>query len=488
MPITASFGALTYNRGAASTWQYWSCFFSGNVNDLFGSTFSTNDNNLYVVGAESGSAGTNPYPLYINININKNQSPTIAWYNRMTRINSNTIQNTQGNSFFVSTINSNSNIITIDQNFNSVALNVNRGIQVKNIINSVTGNIIGNSNIHYSILSSNTTNFLNSFATRYPTDYIYNGNTFFTTGLLNQPPAANVNNSKIYVTNYYTNNSAIIFDKEFGFTGNTTVIGQPISDRFDHNPKINLDSSNNIIITGNPTTSNSYINIIANVNTTFTSINWQKNISYLGNNQIFSLNSVVINNNTFVIFNTANTVTLTKFDNTGNILWSKNSPNVKVFFNQIIKKSNNSLIFSGATGNTDNEYLLIQVDTDSGNIIYQNKLSYSNVSSYKINNMCINQGANQIAVIGNIYINPTTPQGTISVVPIDGEIYGNGVYNIYGNISLTYSTSNINWNDITLTSTNGNCVIITPNNSTYANINPLTDSNVNITATFNRIN
>lgn len=120
---------------------------------------------------------------------------------------------------------------------------------------------------------------------------------------------------------------------------------------------------------------------------------------------------------------------LLKLDSNGNISWQKEVSNT--YLTGISLKNDNDIYITGKSGNN---IWIAQFD-NTGNVIWQNEFSGSNAFT----------GNQKINTLGNdIYIGSTFGNKSLTIkIPDNGNILGNGAYTFVGtSINLTYATSN----------------------------------------------
>jgi hypothetical protein len=321
-------------------------------------------------------------------------------------------------------------------------------------------------------------------STRTASDIVFDATGNFTViGLVNQPFSISVSNSQTYVTKFNGSTGNIIFQKIFGNASNLSY-GGPESFS-----TIALDSSNNYILTTNSPS----FGIVANINPTFTAINWQKNISF-SSNVIEIQDSVHSNNNTYIVGYTGpNTNTIiSKLDSNGNILWAKTSSVLNATKLSIsIDETNNTeiLVTSAKSINASaSATVLLNIDVTDGNINWQRELSYIGTNSYVNTSLAVNSVDinNNIAITG--FISEPDQRGTIIVLPKNGGIPSDGNYSITSELILNYTISNIALSNISLSVANSNGNILNPANSTFfSNVAVTANSNILATTTFSQL-
>jgi hypothetical protein len=504
MPIISSLGALTYSKSTTrvlAPWNYFSILiqssnrtidYAGPIS-LFDST-----NNLYLMNKVYIPSVTSPNILKINIS-DKSASPVISWNDR--NLQSNSITLSSDSAIYETGLLTNSptgNLFVVAPLRNSLVPGQAQTTELHISFDKSNGNINTGSS-HWGA-NANASGITGELRNRRPYDIVFDSTGNYTViGSVNpRVVVSNVvyDNNQSYITKYDGSTGNIIFNKNFGVNANT------ISSGAINSFAISLDSGDNYRLAVNTYANSKYNSVIANVDSSFSTINWQKSI-YNGSNVLSVYDSTTIGDNSYVLLqDIANTsddrTTLCKMDSTGNIIWGiRSTANLSIAFDNIINDGSN-LIFTGQTNFTVGNATLGQghifnVDSSNGFVNWQRQLRYTGTNYY-------DYGAGRVSVQGNLMcvnssmtdLNPSNTanqQSFVSslVLPSDGGIPSDGNYTLSGNINLSYTTSNVSFANVTLTSSTSNNVIMTPLASTFNNPITITKAVSNITPTFSQL-
>lgn len=503
MPVTATLGALTYSKSLEdTTWKYWSLLTTGANLKNFTITSPTFDStgNIFFGGASTQNTSTNEfYIAKINTSI-LNTEPTISFVDGNIRIGASQLGTIEGVSKFVETSANTMVCLGTIQRLNTIG--TDRDTQTKFNIDMVSGNISNASGFEPVILNSSYG------SNRDATDIVFDSTGNYT--IIGQLFTYNVVSSVGYSNNQpyivkYNSSGNVIFSKIFGSNANVDYSGlRSENTTF----TINLDSANNYRIVCNHGIANTDPkSIIANVNSNFTSINWQKTLT--DSNVLVMTDAVMVNNNSYVTLNddqnSKSPLYIVKLDNTGNIIWDKKidftTPNSSYGFNStVLYQNNNNLYIAGytlpvPTGNIDNRLGLASLDLDTGNIIWQREIKFtSNTYTYtgtkvdldiKDDNLLVGYTLSQVLTSNTAN---QSFQGALLSLPSDGAIPPIGTYDIGSNITLEYLISTeMTISTANLTINNSNCAILNPANSTYTNPLGLSKVTVSLGEDFSRL-
>jgi len=495
MPIISSLGALTCIKlSTGNDWRYWQLLLESvgannttNISVIFNSVFDSTNQYIYSTGATQTIGGLiyNPIILRIKNTANTFTKPNLNWINRETSAN------IAGNITSLSTtFSTQQGVVALINNDSNLIVSMSQPWKYGNAYSSLTAQY--NFDINP---SANNINFTKVYSPRplatgsgggvgpfrVPSDIkIDSSNNYFTIGELNQQIGNSPSqNSKICLTKFDGTTGNVITTVTYGNTINVSASGS-----IDSNLNFINAGSNIIFTVNNPGP------IIASVTSDLTTINWQKQFS---NCYLYSSTSDGTNTYIATLKNSYNSI-ITKVDSTGNLIWAKDfgnsfsGNNIASLLAISINKSNTQqLICSGVVGTAYPQVsILINLDTNTGNINWQRKLTYSGTGSWANSELSANTiqtNNNQIMLSG--YINRARGYvATVLTLPIDGSIPGDGITQLNANLSLTISNSNV-------TNSNGNIILsnvsynlITPQNSTFASANITSNSNSLTSNTF----
>ena len=494
MPIISSLGALTCIKlSTGNDWRYWQLLLESvgansttNISVIFNSVFDSTNEYIYSTGATQNTSGSNYNPIILRIKNTANvfTQPNLDWISRKTSANivgnittlSTTFGTQQG---VVALINNNSNlIVSMSQPWRYGSTYSSVIAQYNFDINPSSNNINFTKTYSPRPLATGSGGGAGPF--RVPSDIkIDSSNNYFTIGELNQQIGNSPSeNSKICLTKFDGTTGNVITTVTYGNTINVTASGTT------NNRLHFVNTGSNIVFTvNNPSP------IIASVTSDLTTINWQKQFSncYLYSSTSDGTNTyIATEKNSF-------TSIITKVDSTGNLIWAKDFGNRLIsntypaILSMTINNSNTQqLICYGLVGSGALNSILLNLDTNTGNINWQRKLVYSGTGSWLNSELSANSiqtNNNQIMLSG--YISRASGYvATILTLPINGSIPGDGTTQLNANLSLTISNSNVTTSNGNITLSNVSYNLITPQVSTFANANITSNSNSLTSNTF----
>lgn len=498
MPIFSSLGALAYPRTGveSNAWEYWT-FLTTDANRItVTSSFFDTTGNVFFAGVKIGAA-EDYYVSKIDTSIPLVQ-PTISFVDGNIRSNTHPGAGLAGG--ITNLTEYSNNIIFIGS-----STPTNQESQLKFSIDPVTGNLSNGSLLQPNVANASYVN------KRDPLDIVYDNTGNYT--IIGEESSRTIIANVEYIDNQpyiikYNSSGNVIFSKYFGSNANVVADGQAsVGATFE----IDIDSSNNYRIVTNHGIANTFPskNIIANINSTFTTVNWQKTLS--DSNALTMYDSITVNNNTYLtLFDdtlpalTRSPLYISKIDNTGNIDWDKKitfSANTSWGPYSSIYENNGNLYLSGYTipdsGGQSDKIGLCSLDSNTGNMNWQRQFVFTSA------NYTYDVGVNPVSIsvkddilllgltLSKILISNTAVQtrvGTILALPVNGDIPGPGVYDIGSNITLTYTvTPDAILSNANLTIGNANCVILNTKSANYFNPITLSKATVNINPEFSRL-
>jgi hypothetical protein len=506
MPIFSSLGALAYPRTGveSNAWEYWtfltrgigntssnrinitSSFFDTSSNVFFGGSRSTTaSDELYIAKIDTSVPLVSPTISFVDGNIRSNTAPTAG------------LGSVPGITKFVEYSN---NIISI-----ATATPTNQESQLKFSIDPSTGGLSNASLLQPNIANSSYVN------KRDPLDIVFDNTGNYT--IIGEESTRTIIANVEYIDNQpyiikYNSSGNVIFSKYFGSNANVETDGQASRGA---TFEINIDSSNNYRIVTNHGIANTFPakNIIANIDSTFTTVNWQKTLS--DSNALTMFDSITVNNNTYVSLYddtlpplSSSPLYISKIDNNGNVVWDK-----KILFGNVpggapssIYEDNGNIYICGyllpTIGLQSSRIGLCSLNSNTGNLSWQRQFTFTSANfiyskssdtpisiSVKDDILLLGSSLSQV-LISNTSVQ--TSIGTILALPSNGDIPGSGVYDIGSNITLTYSvTTEAILSNANLIISTANCVILNTKSANYFNPITLSIATVNINPEFSRL-
>lgn len=407
MPITASFGALSYPRsgGINSNWEYWYLETNSNAN-FNGGTFDSTTTNFFIAGQDPSTNRA----LVLRVNEN-NSYPALAYNFDM---------------FYASFPNSNVTSNFVDVGYSSL----NSG----NIIlygSYQSGNGFSGWQVPFS--TANITAVPSTFdgygANIYSYDSYLSPNVSLTkSSAYSISPSSSSNDWIVYRDNYrlvYRNLSRT----RYNVSGPLTYVGcSTTSDAVPQN--IMTDTTGNAVVALNLSTTTASDTLIRRVNKTsggtpyplYPTI-WQRKYSF---GIIYQTVLDTSNNIYFVSTDNTNSVVV-QYDISGNLVWQRQINGVKL--KGITYVSSSSRLYVCGTIVSNNNLFFASYDL-SGNIQWQTKLSGAVFDGKRI----------KVTTNGAYVVGQAGSRGFTFKAPIDGTVPGDGTFTLNGT-NYTYTVA-----------------------------------------------
>jgi len=309
-----------------------------------------------------------------------------------------------------------------------------------------------------------------------------NNDVYFTAGLFNDKANSTDDYYKHYITKYTGN----VKSNQFVIGSNTGTLPRHATIAYNKMDQIEYDANGDLLYCLNfgsfDTATNFYT--LAKINGSNNAIFWSTTLT-TGNFIKFATFVQDDTSNIICCFNllTGNNETSIQFAKFGSNGFYHTSKRIDSRSSgSDIATDGSNIYFVGTNFGGNNRTVgIFKLDSDLNKIYGRNLVATSNTT---FSGLSIVYNDGNILISGNATspLSNATSSSYIIKLPADGTILGNGTYNMHGNLTLTYSNSNVTVSVLALNPISGNLTLVNANSTTYTS-NPAFAFNNNISNT-----